>query len=124
MCRLDKALYGHPEAGAHWEHHLASVIKSMGGISIYGHPSCFWLPTEKLRLTVYVDDLLLSGPSGEHSNFWKVFATRIKIEEPTDLALYLGRNHEFTDIVNRTSVAERFKTSIVVDVESDEIVTD
>ena len=31
MCRLVKALYGHPEAGGHWERHLTQAVKWTGG---------------------------------------------------------------------------------------------
>ena len=42
VSRLLKALYGHPEAGAHWERHLAQIIRSMGGQVLPAHPSCFF----------------------------------------------------------------------------------
>ena len=44
VCRLLKALYGHPEAGAHWERRLAQIIKDMGGQACPSHPSCFFSP--------------------------------------------------------------------------------
>ena len=28
MCRLDKALYGHPESGGHWERHLTDKLRT------------------------------------------------------------------------------------------------
>ena len=97
MCRLNKALYGHPESGAHWERHLESAITSCGGEPIEGHPSSYWFPQSKLLLTVYVDDLLLAGPTEAHDNFWKMLRygpQPISPEDPEDLSRFLGRDHK------------------------------
>ena len=94
-CKLNKALYGHPESGGHWERHLEAAIKKQGGEPIPNHPSSFWFPADRLFLTVYVDDLLLSGPEGggAHERFWKALGKTIDIEEPEDLSRFLGRSH-------------------------------
>ena len=57
-CRLIKALYGHPEAGVHWERHLAKIVIEMGGNAVPAHPSLFWFPNDALLLTIYVLSLL------------------------------------------------------------------
>ena len=94
MCFLRKALYGHPESGGHWERHLTEAIVSLGGEPVPNHPSTFWMPSSRLLLTVYVDDLLLSGPSGAHKAFWtKLGAHPINIEDPEPLDRFLGRTH-------------------------------
>ena len=96
MCLLDKALYGHPESGGHWERHLTEAIKDMGGAPVAEHPSSFWFEGRKLLLTVYVDDLLLSGPVAEHENFWKTLRTGkfpIQCDDPEALSRFLGRDH-------------------------------
>ena len=96
MCLLVKALYGHPEAGAHWERHLTEIIvEVLKGFPVPGHPSTFWFPQSKLLLTVYVDDLVLSGPEREHETFWKALASKVVIDPPEDLDRYLGRHHDF-----------------------------
>ena len=93
-CKLNKSLYGHPEAGGHWELHLHKAIQSCGGIAIPNHPSSYWMAETKLFLTVYVDDLLLSGPVAAHDPFWKLLQTKgINIEPPEDLDRFLGRSH-------------------------------
>ena len=66
VCKLVKALYGHPESGGHWERYLTDAIKAIGGLPMFGHPSCFWFEAQRMLLTVYVDDLLLSGPATNH----------------------------------------------------------
>ena len=89
-----RALYGHPEAGGHWEKHLTKVIVGMGGYDIPNHPSCFWFADRRLFLIVYVDDLLLAGPEAEHKAFWDEISTKVKLEPWEDLDRYLGRHHD------------------------------
>eukprot|EP00973_Karenia_brevis_P019331 2650612-Karenia_brevis.AAC.1 len=97
MCRLVKALYGHPESGAHWERHLTAAIYRCGGEPILDHPSSFWFPKERLMFTVYVDDLLLSGPAENHNIIWKKLTDpkigNIKLDDPEELDRFLGRSH-------------------------------
>ena len=93
MCLLERALYGHPESGAHWEHHLKLVLQQMQGVSVDGHHSLFWFPQQKLLLCVYVDDLLLSGPAENHQWFWKRVREKIDTEDPEPLDRFLGRTH-------------------------------
>ena len=91
---MKKALYGHPESGAHWEEHLADAVRSIGGTSVDDHPSCFWFPKERLLLSVYVDDLLLSGPENEHDGLWKrIQDAGVKIDDQEPVERFLGRAH-------------------------------
>ena len=47
-----------------------------------------------MLLTVYVDDLLLAGPKGWHSQIWSALANeKIALEESESLTRFLGRNH-------------------------------
>ena len=93
-CRLLKALYGHPESGAHWERHLNRAVEPIGGKAVEGHPSSFWFPSQSLFLTVYVDDLLLSGPSTAHQNLWAALKKVAQLDEPEPLNRFLGRSHD------------------------------
>jgi len=97
MCRLRKALYGHPESGGHWEAHLNAAIIAIGGRPVADHPSSYWFPQQRLLLTVYVDDLLLSGPSDRHDEVWRLLGAKIDIEDPEPLDRFLGRSHQITD---------------------------
>ena len=90
---LEKALYGHPESGAHWEKHLTEAVKAVGGHAVDNHPSTFWFPNERLLLNVYVDDLLLSGPEEHHDAFWAKLRESIALEDPEPLDRFLGRRH-------------------------------
>ena len=93
-----QALYGHPEAGAHWERHLTAIIKDLGGEPMRSHPSTFWFPTERLMLTVYVDDLLLGGPADAHDNFWRRLQERVSLDPPEAVSRFLRRYHDFDKV--------------------------
>ena len=97
-CRLNKALYGHPESGGHWERHLTEKVKLLKGRPIYEHPSSFFFERNpltgeawQLLLTVYVDDLLLSGPAPCHDEFWRQLRRRVELEDPEPIDRFLGR---------------------------------
>jgi hypothetical protein len=111
MVRLIKSLYGHPESGAHWERHLEDIIvKEFKGEPVDGHPSSYWIKGSKLLLTVYVDDLLLSGPEGAHKTFWDKLEKLVDIEEVTPLERFLGRHHEFAEIKGQRGVRYQMKS--------------
>ena len=58
-------------------------------------------------MSVYVDDLLLSGPEDKHDIIWKKLRDPkigdIRLEDPADLERFLGRHH---DIVQLSSGAK------------------
>ena len=96
MCLLERALYGHPESGAHWEKHLEAAVEAAGGESVREHPSSYWFPKDRMLLTVYVDDLLLSGPVANHDKIWNALKsgdTKITLEDAEPLDRFLGRTH-------------------------------
>ena len=60
---LIRSLFGHLLASASWQNHLATILsKEFGGFEMPDQPSCFHFPSWNLALSVYVDDLTLSGP--------------------------------------------------------------
>ena len=64
VCRLVKALYGHPDAGTMWEQHCHKAVQKVGFKPVGDEwPSLYFHPQLKLLLVVYVDDLKLAGPS-------------------------------------------------------------
>ena len=93
MCLLAKALYGHPESGGHWEKHLTEAVTACGGKPVPEHPSSYFFESEKLLLTVYVDDLLLSGPTQHHDKFWERLRAKVSLGQPEPLDRFLGRDH-------------------------------
>ena len=116
VVRLIKALYGHPEAGGHWELHLTKIIiEVMEGQKVKNHHSCFWFPSKSLLLIVYVDDLLLVGPGDYHDAFWKKLAQHVNIDPYEDLARFLGRHHEFSECDRlKINLVEHFTSPVSV----------
>ena len=90
---LVKSLYGHPEAGAHWEQHLREIVESLGGEELDGHPSSFFFKSTGLLLSVYVDDLVSSGPEKLRTCDWFV----LKLT-PVNVVLYRF-SHTYTHFV-------------------------
>ena len=76
---------------------MKAAVRNLGGEIIGGHPSSCWFVNSKLLLTVYVDDLLLSGPVREHAPFWGCLRQVIDIEDPEPLDRFLGRTHLLTN---------------------------
>ena len=70
---LLRALYGHPDSGTMWEVHCDKHVQSVG-FKLVGEEwqSCYFHPTLKLYLVVYVDDFKLSGPKGNLSKGWSL----------------------------------------------------
>jgi len=57
VCRLRRALYGHPDAGTMWEQLQDTHAKRVGFRALGAEwPSCYWHDRLKLMLVVYVDD--------------------------------------------------------------------
>ena len=95
---LGRSLYGHPLASASWQNHLATILsKELGGVEMPEQPSCFHFPSTSLALSVYVDDLTLSGPQKIHSKFWSTLQKHVQLEDPAELSNVLGRNHVSCD---------------------------
>ena len=96
--KLIKSLYGHPESGYHWDCRFKEVMRTMGGVHMTGFQSSYWFEKSKLLLTLYVDDMILSGPSTSHKSFWDELQKHLEIEEPTKVERILGRKQEmFSD---------------------------
>jgi hypothetical protein len=91
--RLHKALYGHPEAGWHWDQRFKTVMTQMGGEHSESFQSSYWFKGSKLLLTLYVDDMVLSGPASAHGAFWRELEKHLEIEPPTPVDRVLGRKH-------------------------------
>ena len=76
MCRLNKALYGHPDAGTMWEQHCDEAVKSVEFVPVGPEwPSMYYHSKLDLLLVVYVDDLKLSGPKGNLGKGWDLSPT-------------------------------------------------
>ena len=95
---LIRSLYRHPLASASWQNLLATILsKELGGVEMPEQSSCFHFPSMSLALSVYVDDLPLSGPQKNRSKFWPTLQKHVQLEDPADLSKVLGRNHVTCD---------------------------
>jgi hypothetical protein len=95
VVKLKKALYGHPDAGTYWEEHCNLAVKA-AGFEPAGEewPSCFFHPTFRLFLMVYVGDFKMSGPKGALAGAWKDLRQKMNIEDPKPLGVFLGCDHK------------------------------
>ena len=49
-------------------------------------------------MTLYVDDMILSGPKDAHESFWNELRKHLEVEEPTKVERILGRKQDmFSD---------------------------
>jgi hypothetical protein len=106
-CRLIRALYGHPEAGALWEKTLLSIMKSEGWTSLPGHGGVFLHLRTKAIMIVYVDDMLLLASKKDSRVHWSVLEKKIDFKDPAQgLARYLGARYSFSPSDGSDSVRE------------------
>ena len=93
---LVRALYGHPDAGGHWENHCEERVRRCGFIPIGENmewKSCFWNPDTRMLLTIYVDDFKLAGPEGNIAETWTQLREHLLLTEPEPVDQYLGCKH-------------------------------
>lgn len=93
--KLIRALYGHPEAGWHWDKRFREVMELMGGTHLPNFQSSYWFSDSRMLLTLYVDDMVLSGPCENHKAFWEQLSKHLEFEEPSSVDRILGRKQEF-----------------------------
>ena len=63
VCRLRKALHGHPRAGDLWADRLGSALRAQGFELVNNWPSLYYKRTKEglVIIDVYVDDLVMYG---------------------------------------------------------------
>ncbi|CAE7259976.1 unnamed protein product [Symbiodinium sp. CCMP2592] len=57
-----------------------------------------------LLLSLYVDDILLSGPAKNHARFWDLLQKHLEIEEPSPVDRVLGRKHLLSHDADSTTL--------------------
>ena len=71
VCRLLKALYGHPDGGTNWEQKCDARVQAVGFVPIgLEWPSCYYHPQLSLMLSIYVDDFNMVGLKANISHGW------------------------------------------------------
>ena len=78
---LEKALYGHPDAGTIWEAHCDRCLRQVGFEPIPTWQSCYYHKELSLTLSVYVDDFKLAGPQGNLDQGWKLIRKFVNMFE-------------------------------------------
>ncbi len=64
VCKLLRALYGHPDAGGYWEKKCDEHMLSVGFIKVPNWPSCYLHPQYRLFLTICFDAFkMVQGPT-------------------------------------------------------------
>ena len=91
-CRLMRNLYGHPLAGLYWEKHCDRAIKACGFKPIQGWECLYYHPTDKMYLSVYVDDFKLAGKKENIPKTWAALKQFLNLDPPTPFhnSVYLG----------------------------------
>ena len=91
VCRLVKALYGHPDAGTIRKQRCHTAVQKVGFKPLGEEwPSLYFHPEMKLLLVIYVDDLKMAGPTEQLPKGWSMLRKELRLEEETQLGLYLG----------------------------------
>ena len=80
-----EALYGNSGIEGHWERHLQQVLVEYGAVPVQNYPSSSWFEKDRLFLTIYVDDLLRSGPATTHDPLGKKVGRLVNLDPPDDL---------------------------------------
>ena len=91
VCRLNVALYGHPDSGTDWESHCDQSLQKVGFQNVGGGawPSCYAHKELGLLISVYVDDFKLAGPKANLEQGWKLITKFLELDPPQPLNLYL-----------------------------------
>ena len=90
VCKLLKALYGHPDSGGLWERHCESHLLSVGFAEVPNWRSVYFNSKLKVLLVLYVDDFKMAGPPEGLKEAWGLIRLKIKVEDPTPYGLFLG----------------------------------
>ena len=73
VVRVEKALYGHPDAGTFWEKRCDERVQAAGFSPVSPEwPLCHYYTKLDLYLVICVNDFRLSGPHGNLAKGWKL----------------------------------------------------
>lgn len=98
-CRLLRALYGHPVAGALWEKTSTAIMKYEGWTSLPYHGGVYVHTKIMAIMIVYVDDILFLASYRDTIRIWRTLERRINYKDPeSDIERYLGARYRFDDV--------------------------
>ena len=91
--------------GYHWDQRFKEMMREVGWVHCSDtFQSIYFTKDTGLLLTLYVDDMVLSGPADQHKPFWDKVKKRIEIEDPTPVDRILGRNHKLIQTEHGTAM--------------------
>lgn len=95
---LERALYGHPLAGAFWHQYCTRICHNAGFRQFSDNwPCCHWHDATSIMLIVYVDDMKMSGPKESMAMHWANLGKGINLAVPPGedelRATFLGCDH-------------------------------
>jgi len=77
---------------------VAGLLKlKSSGTEFENMPSVWWFESGRMLMSVYVDDLTLSGKKSSHASFWKELQQYVNLDPATDFGRVLGRDHVLQD---------------------------
>ena len=90
-CRLLRALYGHPDAGALWEATLIDIMKNQWWTAITGNGSVFLHGTTRAIMVAYADDMFLLAKPRDAGPLWRSLEKAVMLKDvELPLTRYLG----------------------------------
>ncbi|KAL0457729.1 UNVERIFIED_CONTAM: Retrovirus-related Pol polyprotein from transposon RE1 [Sesamum latifolium] len=113
VCRLKKSLYGLKQASRRWNHEFTSKLADYGFIQS-AHDNCLFLKHAEsgyLALLVYVDDILLTGPSEDSIADVKRYLDDLFTIKDLGYAKYflgleIARSHDGNSITQRKYIED------------------
>ena len=93
MCKLNKSLYGLKQSPRCWNYVLDEHLKSMGFVQTPSDP-CIYVSDDDSNpfvIAVYVDDIVLAGPSDEKiAEVKQSISERFELKDMGELKYFLG----------------------------------
>ena len=90
LVRLVLALYGHVDAGTHWEDYCTEKVLECGWEKISILPSTFYHPKKHAFMIVYVDDFKLAYNTAHAKELWRDLWSKIRLSDPEPPCRFLG----------------------------------
>lgn len=82
VCRLLRALYGHPDSRGLWSRHCDAHLKSVGVTEVTNWRSVYLHKDLSILLAVYVDDFNMVGSMKNLPKAWDMLRRTVKMDKP------------------------------------------
>ena len=107
---LERNLYGYPLAGPFWERQFEKILLKYGWEK-FPNWECLFVHRQKgLFLSMYVDDINLTGKKQNLDPMWKLLNKEVDLGEPTSFLdhVYLGCTQRQCEI--RKDIVDNYRT--------------